>query len=149
MIDVLALPQPSHRGHRIVGIIREGRVFGASAALSDATLVVAEHDVSAVGELARELGEDGNACDDLVAVGRSGSTDEDDGWVAQAPCNGWRHRDRAHQVEAVRGYRDRRVGRVVHRLRPHRDAGRIVPNDLQSHQWHVDANEPRTIVDGD
>ena len=56
-IDVLALQQPPHDRADVFGVVLNRRRLGASAALSEATLVVAHGEEAGVGDRARQLRE--------------------------------------------------------------------------------------------
>ena len=77
LVDALLLLEPEQDLPRILGVIGNRHRFGAAATLSDAAFVVA-HDGKAGGdEIARELPEDRNTRDRLVAIRRTGSADQD------------------------------------------------------------------------
>jgi hypothetical protein len=78
-IDVLAIRQQLDRRADVVGVVGERRRFGASAALADAALVVADDDVAGGGERIGDLAEDRNAGDETVAIGRPAAPDSTTG----------------------------------------------------------------------
>ena len=56
LVDALLLLEPQHDLPRILGVIGDGRRFGAAAALADAALVVAHDDEAGSHEIARDAG---------------------------------------------------------------------------------------------
>ena len=92
LVDVVALRQPPHRRADVVRVVGERGRLGPASALAPAAAVVAQDQDAGVGELLREMREHGNAVDDLVAVGRRGAADENDGRMAQASGDAGRRR---------------------------------------------------------
>ena len=78
-IDVLPFLEPFHDGEQVVGIILQRDALAAAAALPDTAFVVAQHEKSLIGESARELREDRDTGDDLIAIDRARPGDQHDG----------------------------------------------------------------------
>ena len=120
-VDVLALAHQPDRGAQIVCVVGQRGRLDPAAALSDAALVVAQHQEAGVGEAVGELAEDRNAEDRLVAILRAGSGDQNH---RRQLTHGrlCRLRDRAGQREAVRRHADLLVvgARDRHPTRRHR-----------------------------
>ena len=99
-VHVLAIGQEPHRGPLIVGKVGERRRLGASATLSHAALVVAEHDQTGVGEGAGQLAEDRNPEYQLVTIDRPRASRQHHG-REPAARRLFRLRQRAGHGEAV------------------------------------------------
>ena len=75
-IDIASLHQIGHNGARVDGeLFDRGRLL-ASSALARASLVVAHDQIARIGERVGQLGEDRNAGDELVTIGRPGARHE-------------------------------------------------------------------------
>ena len=58
----------------------------------------------------------------------------------------WRRRESSREIEAVRGDRGVRIGRVAGDFRPQRDAGRVLADDLQAQRGQLEPDQPRSVV---
>ena len=101
IVHVVAAGQPPHSRDHVIGVIGQSGRVGTAATLSDAALVVAQHDEAIVGQRFRQLGEDRDSYDSFVAICRSGPADEHYAGRAKTSGDGWRRRQRAGKVEAV------------------------------------------------
>ena len=67
-VRILALRHELHRGAEILREIGKASGFRTSSALTDASLVVAQHEEALIGQPGSQLTEDRDARDDLVAI---------------------------------------------------------------------------------
>ncbi len=104
-IDVLSIADEPDGRAQVFGEVCERGRLGAAATLADAPLVVAQHEVTRVGQRTGELAEDRNADDGLIAIGQARPADEHDGRQRFASGTG-RLRDRSRQREPICGNPD-------------------------------------------
>src|SRR5262249_37057563 len=77
-VNVAARPEPLHDAQGVVGVVGQRRAFDPPAASADAALVVPDDEESGIRDRGRELAEDRNPENFLVARLRSGSADQHD-----------------------------------------------------------------------
>ena len=131
---------------QIVGEVRQRRRFGTPAALPHPSLVVSQHEEAGVGEGVGELAEDRNACDGLVAIGRTRSANEHDRREPRARRRARRPRDRAGQREAVRRHPDLLVALARHREAACRDRADVLAHGVHGLCRDADAEQPAGLV---
>jgi len=144
-IDILSIAGESDDGAQVLGEVCERGRLGAAATLADAPLVVAQHEVSRVGQGTGELAEDRNAGDGLIAIGQARSADEHEGRQRFASGTG-RLRDRSSEREPIRGNPDMFVSVSHHGDAARRDRRNVLPHRVQALRREAHAEQPARFV---
>ena len=109
LVDVLALLQPGVDRERVTRIVLDCGALIASAALADAAFVVADDEITLLGERAGKLGEDRYAGHRFIPIDRPRAGDQDHGGMPDALGRRTsRCGDRRREIEAQA--RDHHVG---------------------------------------
>ena len=142
-IDILAFDQGADDGAHIGGkIIVRGR-FRPAAALAGPALVVADHDGARVGERRGQLGEDGNAGVEFIAIFVAGAGHENDRGETRAHLG--RLGNGGGQAEAIGRDAHLLVVRARHGHQARGDRADIVANHGEHLAGDVHAKQLRAL----
>ena len=115
-VDVRPAGEPFDGDAQVVSIVLQRDPLASAAALANAALVVSEDDESLRRQRSRELRENRDPGDELVALDLARAANQYHCRIPE-PADTRRHRQRAGEVEPRRRDDDVRVGRIPDRLR--------------------------------